>query len=73
MASGNRRPGPLGYGEETLYVTLPKEILFIVESYRISRRIPSTKMAIQRLLESHPDLTYLAARLYIEENTSPPI
>lgn len=55
------------------FYMLPVELKFLLDLYRINRRMQSSTEAMRRLLETHPDLTRLADMLYNGENsTSPP-
>jgi hypothetical protein len=73
MAGGNRSPVDKAPGVKsaTLFVMVPAELRFLVDQYRIDRRMPTLSEAIRRLLESHPDLTETAQRLYNRSDTSP--
>jgi hypothetical protein len=75
MASGDRSPGrkaPWQEGQVATFLWLPKELRFLVDLYKTSRRMPTFTEAVRRLLETHPDLTHLAETLYNEgDDTSP--
>ena len=47
-----------------LYATVPGELKYLVKTWQITQRLPSFSLALQRLLETHPDLAKLAAELY---------
>lgn len=73
MASRNGSTGPrIDYEKVKLNIVLPRELVFICKEYGKYSKIPSFTGVIQRLLETHPDLTSLAYQLYNRDNTSPP-
>lgn len=72
MAGGNRRPGKVS-SSTPIVVTLPRELIFILDLYKDHMRGPSRTYTIQRLLETHPELTLFANSVYdLGEDTSPP-
>lgn len=73
MASRNGSTGPrIEYEKVTVNISLPRELVFVCKEYGKYGKIPSLTGVIQRLLETHPDLTALAISLYTRDNTSPP-
>lgn len=56
-----------------VHLTLPAELITLLEVYQIGTRSVSMNEVVRRLLESHPDLTALAHRVYdVGKSTSPP-
>jgi hypothetical protein len=47
-----------------MFARVPGELKYLVTCYQNAQRLPSFNMAVQRLLETHPALAELAARLY---------
>lgn len=74
MDSGDGSSGSeVGGRKVACFYMLPVELKFLLDLYRINRRMQSSTEALRRLLETHPDLTRLADMLYNEEkDTSPP-
>lgn len=73
MARGNGSASPrIEYEKVTVNITLPRELVFICKEYGKRGRIPSFTGVVQRLLETHPDLTSLANSLYNRDNTHEP-
>jgi hypothetical protein len=73
MASGNRTPGPRAeYETVNTYIKLPRELDFLCSAYAKHMRLTSRSQAIQRLLETHPELVKLANTLYYRDNDTSP-
>ena len=74
MASGDGSPGSPGQDgrKVALFLMLPIELRYLLDLYKINRRMQSTNEAMRRLLETHPDLTRLAEVLYNEGNDTSP-
>lgn len=73
MASGNRSTSQSSHAPAIIYVKIPHELKYLVSLYQVDRRMISFREALQRLLETHPDLTALANGLYTgTDSTSPP-
>ena len=58
------KPGSWNNTTVTIYCRVPGELKFLVHSWQNACRLPTFNAAIQRLLETHPDLAKHAASLY---------
>lgn len=66
MDGGDRRPSFAFQDEDkvVLFATVPRELKFLVILYQRASRMQSFSEAMRRLLETHPELTKVADRLY---------
>jgi hypothetical protein len=71
MDRGDGRPGVPLENSTVTHIRLPDELIYVLRKYQISIRSVSLAETVRRLLESHPELTKHAARLYSEGDTSP--
>jgi hypothetical protein len=70
MASGNGSSGSPGAGEVIrIHISIPFELLVLVDAHQIGARLGSRNESIRRLLETHPVLTAMAERLYDKGST----
>lgn len=60
MPPTNRVP----YSTATMYARVPSELKYLIVKYQQHQKLMSFSNAVQRLLETHPDLARLAAELY---------
>jgi hypothetical protein len=74
MDRGNRSPGPrTASNRKITYISLPRELFFLCETYASHKRITSVTLAIQTLLETHPALVTLANDLVQSEDSTSPL
>lgn len=57
MAGGNRALTPVN-------VYLPTALVLVARKWQNARCLPSFSLAVQQLLESHPDIDRMARELY---------
>jgi hypothetical protein len=68
MDSGNGSPGP--FGKINFHLYLPAELAYIIREYQRMTRQDTMTATIRHLLETHPELTKTAEKLYTDSTGS---
>lgn len=73
MNSGQHTPPAPGWSVLNINTKVPAELKFLVLLYQRERKLPTFAYAVRSLLETHPALAELAAKLYNEHKKDGPV